>query len=350
MKKTLLFTGLLTATSYFAYADTAGNDNTDTEKKPATATASLPASLLDNVLLKEVQAAQAAAKALQQNLSTVQAGSRSAETDKAFGDFVKAWKAVQATYIAGELDVELLDTPRLMDAYHDGKEDLVKLLQRTVKAGDEPKTALYKNTLKSINALAFYLYADKELSATEISYARYTLAALEKHLNDIEQSYRQHRAEFIADGDVATSYILNALIDSSYKLKEWRIGDPAGLSKKYDGKPDNRRQEYPYSQQSLTAMAAILASHQDLMGERSYVNLGQAAIEQGAKAEVETIRQLITQAEKQVAALAKKGQADFADADMKPLYETVEALNDAYYQSLVKALPVQAKILDADGD
>ncbi|MBS9782036.1 MAG: hypothetical protein KGV56_06015, partial [Gammaproteobacteria bacterium] len=144
--------------------------------------------------------------------------------------------------------------------------------------------------------------------------------------------------------------VLNALIDSSYKLKEWRIGEAAGLTKKYEGKPDNRRQEYPRSGNSLTAAAGIIGVHSDMMGKRDYENLGSTAIKQGAEKEVTAIRELIAKAEKQLDTLRAESVTDFTDSRIKDLYETLGKLNDAYYQSLVKALPVQAKILDADGD
>lgn len=316
----------------------------------------MPASLLDNVILHDVQSAQDAAEALKQALQSdsKQSEARSEAIDAAFADLVTSWKAVQTVYVVGELDSDMIDTPRLIDAYHDGKEDLIKQLQRLLKSNDPAKVALFKNTFKSINALAFYLYADSQLSPTERDYALFTVNTLAQRFARIADSYTTHREAFVADSEASLSYVLNALIDSSYKLKEWRVGDPAGLSRKYKDNPDSRRQEYPYSQQSLNAITAILRVHADMIGERDYSNLGSTAIAQGAVTEVKKIRQLIADAQAQAKKLSTantaKDSTDFSQPRFKTLFATLGALNDAYYQSLVQALPVQAKILDADGD
>lgn len=310
----------------------------------------MTASLLDNVIVRDVDAAQSAIADLKTAIADNTAAQRGVAIDKAFTNVIATWKAVQAAYVVGELDGDMIDTPRLMDTFHEGNEDLNEQIERAVKSGDEPRMALFKNTFKSINALAILLYDDKELTATERQYADYVLTTLNRHLADIKTAYAEQTAAFNKDQDQSMSYVLNALIDSSYKLKEWRIGEAAGLTKKYENKPDNRRQEYAKSGNSLTAAAAIVGVHDDMMGSRDYTNLGSVAIKQGAEKEVAGIRQLIDTAKKQLTELQTEKVTDFTDPRIKPLYQTLGELNDAYYQSLVKALPVQAKILDADGD
>ncbi len=314
-------------------------------------TISMTQSLLDNVIMPDIDTAQSAVAALQKALAeNADGGQRGQAVDQAFSQLVSAWKAVQTAYIVGELDSSMIDTPRLMDTFHEGNEKLSEQIQRAVNSGDEPRVALFKNTFKSINALAILLYTDKDLNAGERRYADYVLTTLGKHLSDIKTAYAAQTSAFNKNQDQSMSYILNALIDSSYKLKEWRIGEAAGLTKKYAGKANNRHQEYPRSGNSLLAAEAIIAVHDKMMGQRDYENLGSAAIKQGAEKEVTAIRQLIGKAQQQLAALQADKVNDFADSRIKPLYETLGQLNDAYYQSLVKALPVQAKILDADGD
>ncbi|MGY0398577.1 MAG: imelysin family protein, partial [Ostreibacterium sp.] len=168
---------------------------------------------------------------------------------------------------------------------------------------------------------------------------------------DISTQYTANRQTFISDEDKSISFVLNALIDSAYKAKEWRAGEAPGLAKKYQGKPDNKRQEYPFSQQSLTAIEGVLETHDDIMGQRPYTNLASVAIKAGANQEVAYIRGLIKTAKQQLATLqSASASKDFANAKMKGFYKTLGRLNDAYYKALVKALPVQANILDADGD
>lgn len=340
MKPTVLFLALGIAISTSAVAQSDNNKATSSTMTQA---------LLDKVILRDVHAAETAIKHLQTSLST-EHKTRTADIDTAFSQLVSAWKAVQSAYVLGELDSDMIDTPQLIDTYHQGKENLNTKLAHALKSGDEPRVALFKNTFKSINALAIFLYTDKSLSATERVYAAHTLNTLEKHFANIAQSYKTHADRFNAYQDESTSYVLNALIDSAYKLKEWRVGDAAGLSKKYEGEVDSRRQEYPLSQQSLNAMQAILSVHDDIMGQRDYENLGSAASKAGAIQAVGTIRTLIHNAQQQLAVLQNANIHDFTDPRFKVLFSTLNQLSDAYYQSLVQALPVQAKILDADGD
>lgn len=336
MKKTLLTIALLTA---FGLANA-----TDSGKK------SMTQSLLQQVILPDVQAAQSAVTTLKTAIADNTAGQRGVAVDKAFSELVTAWKSVQAAYVLGDLDSGMIDTPRLMDTYHQGNERLDEQIKRALDSGDEPRIALFKNSFKSINALAILLYEDNELSPVERDYADYVLTTLARHLNHIKTAYIEQAPAFNKNQDKSMSNVLNALIDSAYKLKEWRIGEAAGFAKKFDGKPDSRRQEYLRSGNSLTAVAAILAVHDDIMGQRDFENLGSTAIAQGADKEVAAIRQLITDAIEQVAVLQDEKITDFTDSRFAPLFKTISQINDAYYQSLVKALPVQARILDADGD
>ncbi len=266
------------------------------------------------------------------------------EIDNTFDHFVYLWKSVQANYIAGELNIDVLDTPQLVDTFHLGKSDLQKQLARIVKSSEEPKYSLFKNSFKSINALEFYLYKDDNISDTEKDYALFTLTALKNHFTDIETAYATKAEKLAKNTDKTMSYFLNSLIESSYKLKEWRVGEPAGTSKKYKGNPDNNRQEYPLSYKSITAIAAILDTHNKLIGEQKYTNLGSQAIAQGAIKEVTQIREILNKAIKQTQALQESKNYNLTTQEVKDLYNTINELNKSYYYSLINALPVQAKI------
>ncbi len=235
MMKKIYLTLLLAITISSAYADKTAK------------TTSMTQSLLDNIIMPDIEAAQTAITTLKKAIADNTDGHRGQAVDKAFSKVVSTWKAVQAAYIVGELDSAMIDTPRLMDTFHEGNEKLSVQIQRAINSGDEPRIALFKNTFKSINALAILLYQDQDLSATERHYADYVLTTLGKHLNDIKTAYTAQTTAFNNNQDQSMSYVLNALIDSSYKLKEWRIGEAAGLTKKYAGKIDNRRQEYAKS-------------------------------------------------------------------------------------------------------
>lgn len=309
----------------------------------------MPADVLENIILSDVQVAETAIVELQQELQP-QPTTRNHDIDTSFTKLVEAWKAIQATYVLGEFDSAQVDTPRLMDIYHEGNEDLSQQLDRLLKSGDPANEALFKNSFKSINALEYFLFADKALDPAEINYANYTLTTLAKHLKSIQNSYKEQTEAFIKDTEITTSYLLNALIDSSYKLAQWRVGEAAGLAKKYQGKPDNRRQEYPLSQASWSAIKGIIDVHDNMIGQRDYDNLGSHAIKSGAEKEVKLVRELINRAKQQLQHLQAHHVENFSDPQVEKLYQTLSSLNDAYYQSLVQALPVQARILDADGD
>ena len=84
-----------------------------------------------------------------------------------FANFLKSWKKVEAFYIAGDLDENYADTPRYMDIYNNLKEDLPSQMKRVVESKDEVKTALFKNSFKTINALEYVIFNDKEISKRE---------------------------------------------------------------------------------------------------------------------------------------------------------------------------------------
>ena len=87
--------------------------------------------------------------------------------EKNFTNFLKSWKKVEALYLAGDLDEDYLDTPRYMDVFNNLKEDLNSQMKMVIESKDEPKTALFKNSFKTINALEYVLFNDKEISQRE---------------------------------------------------------------------------------------------------------------------------------------------------------------------------------------
>ena len=81
--------------------------------------------------------------------------------------FVKSWKKVEALYLAGDINEDYLDTPRYIDVFNNLKEDLNSQMQRVIESKDERKTALFKNSFKTINALEYVLFSNKEISQRE---------------------------------------------------------------------------------------------------------------------------------------------------------------------------------------
>ncbi len=69
-----------------------------------------------------------------------------------FKKLVKSWKKVQAVYLAGTINEDYIDTPRYVDIFHYGNEDITVQLNRAIKSTDDAKIELFRNSTKSINA------------------------------------------------------------------------------------------------------------------------------------------------------------------------------------------------------
>jgi hypothetical protein len=139
--------------------------------------------------------------------------------------------------------------------------------------------------------------------------------------------------------------MLNSLIENSYKLKEWRIGDAAGLSRKYKGKPDNARAEYALSKNSQLAIASIIDTHLDILDERDFKNYGALIKSYDVKDELSSAIEYLKDTK---AKLSLIDGDDFSKA--KPLFKSAKKIHMTYYITLIGKLKVTAKVLDADGD
>ena len=54
-----------------------------------------------------------------------------------FKNLVKSWKSVQGFYILGDLDDNYIDTPRYIDIFHEGNEDIKKQLDLILSTSEE---------------------------------------------------------------------------------------------------------------------------------------------------------------------------------------------------------------------
>ncbi len=189
------------------------------------------------------------------------------------------------------------------------------------------------------------LFKDKTLSKRDKELLDVMFEAISSHLNDIKNVYSNFLKGEERDEKWGNAAIINILIDSTYKLKEWRVGDPAGYSRKYKDNPDNKRGEYYLSKQSFAAIKAILDAHNQIIGEQKYKNYATMAIDGGAKKQVFQVRKALDESYKELAKLKKD---DFTNA--QALFEALSKFHNTYYLSLIEELSVTAKILDADGD
>jgi hypothetical protein len=262
-----------------------------------------------------------------------------------FTNFLKSWKKVEALYLAGDLDENYLDTTRYIDVYNNLKEDLNSQMQRVIDSKDEPKIALFKNSFKTINALEYVLFNDKEISQRDKELSVVILDSIISHLEDINEVYKNYLTAKPKDEKWENALILNSLIASSYRLKEWRIGNASGNANKFKNDPKNDRAEYYLSQNSFAAIDAILDAYDEVVSKHKYYDFAQYAMNKGASIQLLIVIDKIAEMKAELKTFSKD---DFTKADK--LFVMAKELHNAYYVSLIGQLNIVGKILDADGD
>lgn len=307
------------------------------------------ASMYDNVIIKNADQAVKQCTDWQHMLQQAREGERSEQLEQSFAKLVMAWKAVEATYIAGELDQEAIDYPRYLDIFKVGNESITKQMDKVLSSDSPPQTALYKHSYKTVNALEAILYSDNQLTGRKLALAKEISIHICERLSDIANTYQQQRTVFLSAKDTALSMLANVLANQTLSLKDWRIGDVAGLTKKYENQPDVRRGEYYFSHLSLEAIQTILQTQSQLIGEQAYPNFALIADIYGAQRPLNEARVQLIAAQKEVDKLIDE-QQELSPQNSQQLYQNVGKLQVIYYNDLIKALPVMAKILEADSD
>ena len=301
--------------------------------------------ILNNVLIKNTQNAIETSKQLQNELNG--ASYNEAKIKALFSNLVFNWKKVETLYIAGDLDNNYLDTPRYIDVFHNLKENLNEQMQRVQESNDEVRVALFKNSFKTINALEYVLYAKKSMSKRDIEISKVIAKNIQTHLEDILEVYQSNTEKFLTNEVFSNGIIMNTLVQSAYKLKEWRIADVAGLSLKYKNNPNASRAEHFISQNSTHAIKAILLTHKEVLNSNEYFDFGDMYEKQLNNDDVKKTRELIEIA---LAKLALIKNDDLSSKEAQELYVAVNNLYNHYFFSLIQDLKITSKILDADGD
>lgn len=276
-----------------------------------------------------------------------------------FKGFIKSWKAVEAVYIAGALDDDFLDHPRFIDYFHQGNESIPDLVERAVNSDTVLQNSLFKNSTKSINALEYLLFSKPEKSSLldglmqrderRIEASLIVVNNILTWLNEISGLYQSDQILLVDDSN-SIGLVVNALIDSSYKLANWRVGEAGGLVKKYQGKPSSAHLEYPVSSFSLIAIKAILQTHRKIIDREGEQDLLAVSREKSAETELLFIRKIIDQALIDIKEVPEPLSMHLEDKRYKKLYQRLSQLHDAYYFMLIDSLGLNVKIIDADGD
>ena len=298
-------------------------------------------SIYNNILLKNSESLVQSAKNMQHTIAIKD--QKKAQSD--FKILIRDWKKVQGFYLLGDYDTSYIDIPRYIDFFHHGNEDLTTQLERITKSTDEVNIALFKNSFKSINALEYILFQHSIKEERIQKIALVIINALTNNFLDIFDGYKEIQQKFINDEPKAHAVMLNSLIETSYKLKEWRIGDVVGKSKKYKNQPNITRGEYYISKNSLYAIVTILEVQNEILGKNSFKNYGSLIEKYGVIEELQDARRYLTNS----IAIAKNLDEESFVKDTK-LFNETKKLYANYYITLIGKLKIKAKVLDADGD
>ena len=290
--------------------------------------------VIKNVSIPNVEKTISDAKVLQKDVNA-----------QNFTNFLKSWKKVEALYFAGDINEDFADTPRYIDVYNNLKEDLNSQLKRAIESKDEPKVALFKNSFKSINALEYILFNDKDISKREKELGVVILDSIISHLEEVNKVYNAYLQKPSKDEKWENALVINTLIASSYRLKEWRIGNASGNSSKFKNDAKNERAEYFLSQNSFEAIDAILDAHNQIIKKNQYYDFAAFAMSKGAAIQLLVVIDKIKEMQDELKVLPKD---DFTKANK--LFNSAKDLHNAYYVSLIEQLSITGKILDADGD
>lgn len=288
-----------------------------------------------------------------QDLSQTQSQTNLQTAQVKFKAFILTQKKVEAAFLADAFSDDFLDTLGYMEYFHSGKNtDMVNELDTIFKLNTALSEALYKNSNKSITSLEYALFGEDENISSIMGKmdARRSEAALimgEKiaTYSLLIRDFYVNNESFLEDVKLSTSELINRLIDSTYKLKEWRIGEAAGLVKKYEGVVDKTKLEYYKSASSLDAIISILQTHQRIMQN----GLGTIASNAGAQTQADAIAQTLQNTISTCQGFDASLEDSLSEERVKNLYNEINVLQQEY-TALIASMNFTQKIIEADGD
>ncbi len=269
------------------------------------------------------------------------------QTKDSFENLVISWKKVETSYVIGELNSDFLDTPRFIDVFNNLKEDLNSQMKRVLSLNNKEEEALFKNSFKTINALEYVMFTDdKNIDENRRKKIIFLISdSILKHLKDIKEAYENYLKNPTKTVLEENAILINSLIASSYRLKEWRVGNAGGFSSKYKNDPKNSRAEYFLSQNSFLAINSILEAQKEILEAKKYKTLFTLAEEKNVTSDIKTVLDKINIAQNDLKTLKKD---DFSNS--QKVFEAVSQIHDLYYTSIIEKLGLKPDILDADGD
>lgn len=307
-------------------------------------------SIYDNIIKKNVHIATEDCNALRKQIDMQSSNPEKSGIKDAFLKFHNSWRAVQVNYILGDLNEDYLDHPQFIDNFHYGKENLYDVIQHALDSGSPAEKALFKNSTKSLNSLEYVIYRDLILDKRDIEFAQVMAINICKRVAEIEEGYEQARDEYLSEPDKSLAALVNALATSIFSTKEWRIGDPAGLTKKYSGKPGLERSETPYAYLNFLSLKSIYKAQKEMVDSKAeHKNLYHILQKFKAQKVGDDINKTLDKVLAKLEPITSDAML-FKPENIKPIYDLSSDLYKFYYISLISALPVVAKVMDADGD
>lgn len=318
-----------------------------------------PAVFVEAVLLSNVDNAITAATQMDTYANESLSSERVTAMQKTFTTLAAAMKRVEALYIAGDYNRSLIDTLQFVDIFRIGKSDIQDQLDFIARSSSDVETLLFQNSLKSINAMEYLLY-DTDANTTILqkftANTRYVqmLSIMAKSIASQYTTIRTFytKGALFSNNEQFADIMLNVIIDSSYKLREWRIGDPGGFTNASSGQPDAAQLEYPLAHYSIGAMLAIVTVHQRLFSENAD-SFATYCIDLGAENEITAIRTQLSELRTLLLTLDDQ-EGVVSSLAFEELYRYSNALFSLYSNSLVSALQekstINIGIIEADGD
>ena len=265
----------------------------------------------------------------------------------AFVNLASAWARVQAVYVLGGYEENAVDYPLLIDTYHVGKEDIPAKLERAIASDSEPETALFKNSYRTLTALDYLLFSD-EWSPRRKALSQLAADTVCARLDTLHTDYLAQREAFLDDQPNAMKLMINAVIQSAYKTRDWRIGEVAGLTRKTLGKVLPENAQFPNNlDASWATIGAIIDTHRRLLIKTDSINIAKLSAGYG-RGDLPEVQTALNEAQ---AAYDAATVDDFTSTEtMIPLYSALKDVQSALYENVAGSLGVAAGLVDADGD
>lgn len=325
-------------------------------------------SIQENILSSNAKKLNSKVKEVQDKLIAFNTNLTAGDVQALQNDFIEiitTWKQVEALYVASDYDDEMRTMPINIDFFNKGKNlDVATNIDAALSSTGTLENRLLKNSSKTVTGLEYLLFGNQETltnlvtlmnqnNRKRVDAIKFAIAKIYANTILIDEFYKND-VKFQADRTETFNILVNTLVQSSFDLRELRIGEAAGFIVKTKDDPNPKRLEYYRSKQSLEAIKSVLLVHQQIMGEQSYDNFGSFASSNGADAIIQKIRANLKKSLDIVTEFSSPIQDEITrtsvNQKVQRLYDEITDLQKNYFESLINALDLTADIIEADGD